>query len=74
MRSSRSVHHLIADEIFHSSEQSERFSVILFLYSLGICRLSSSGLDPGLFVKEAVFVMPPFVTKMSCSFDMAYAV
>ena len=23
-------------------------------------------------MKEAVCVMPPFVTKMSCSFDMAY--
>ena len=23
-------------------------------------------------MKEAVCVMPPFVTKMNCSFDMAY--
>ena len=23
-------------------------------------------------MKEAVCVMPPFVTKVSCSFDMAY--
>ena len=44
----------IMDQIFRSSERSERFPTILFLNSLGICRQCSSGL--GLFVKEAVCV------------------
>ena len=44
----------MADQIFRSSERSECFPTILFLYSLGICRQSSSGLC--LFVKEAVCV------------------
>ena len=58
----------IADQIFRSSERSERFPTILFLYSLGKCRQSSSGL--GLFVKEAVW-MPQFVvTKVRCSFEV----
>ena len=44
----------IADQIFRFSERSECFPTILFLYSLRLCRQSSSGL--GLFVKEAVCV------------------